>query len=65
MNTLPVNTSRHHMRRTASWILRDKHTKQVVCETYLASMITKLNTSRYEAIAIGDYLESLNVAVRQ
>lgn len=52
-------TDRNHQ-ITASWVIRNKTTKEVVCETFSAAMVAALNTAKYEAVAIGDYLGSLN-----
>ncbi len=45
---------------TASWILRNKITKEVICETFDPSKVTALNTEKYEAVPIQEYLGSLN-----
>ena len=46
--------------RTASWILRERVTKRVVCETFNPRAVAALNKSKYEAINILDYLFELN-----
>ena len=46
--------------KTASWILRNKTTKEVICETFDATKVAALNTEKYEAIPILEYLVSLN-----
>lgn len=51
--------------KTASWVLRDKATKQVVCETFDARKVAALNTDKYEAVPILDYLQELNRNIRQ
>ena len=45
---------------TASWIIRDKETKAVQLETFNRRVVDKLNTERYEAIQIQQYLACLN-----
>lgn len=50
--------------RTASWILRDKATKKVICETFEQRTVDRLNTEKYEAVPILAYLQSLNAAIR-
>ena len=45
---------------TASWIIRDKETKAVQFETFNRRVVDRLNTERYEAIPIQQYLASLN-----
>jgi len=46
--------------KTASWILRNKETKEVICETFDQRKVAALNTDKYEAIPILEYLASLN-----
>jgi hypothetical protein len=46
--------------RTASWIIREKETKRVICETFNRRAVDALNTTRYEAVPILEYLQSLN-----
>ena len=46
--------------RPASWVIVNKHTNKAVFETYQESTIHKLNTSKYKAIPILNYLQSLN-----
>lgn len=50
--------------KVASWILRDKETKRVICETFDKRKVDALNTAKYEAVPILDYLISLNTKVR-
>lgn len=45
---------------TASWIIRNKVTKQVVMETYRLDLLERLNTKKYEAIPVQQYLGSIN-----
>jgi len=45
---------------TASWVLRNKLTKEVICETFDPRKVAALNTDKYEAVPIGEYLGSLN-----
>ena len=46
--------------RTASWVIREKATGNVLFETYSASLVGALNTVKYEAVPILAYLQSLN-----
>lgn len=57
---LPQNKSRQHRGETASWVIRNRKTGEVIKETFEPEEVRKLNTSKYEAVPIGDYLESLN-----
>lgn len=45
---------------SASWILREKESKRVVMETFDKRVVDALNTKKYEAIPIMEYLQSLN-----
>lgn len=49
--------------RTASWILRNKETKEVIAETFDPRVVAKLNTAKYEAVPILEYLVSLNQSI--
>jgi hypothetical protein len=46
--------------KTSSWVIVDKHTGAVLFETFQASIIPKINTARYEAVPILQYLQQLN-----
>lgn len=46
--------------RTASWVIRERATGTVLFETYQESITLKLNTAKYEAVPILEYLQSLN-----
>lgn len=45
---------------TTSWVIREKATGTVICETFDARKVKALNTERYEAVPIVEYLASLN-----
>lgn len=55
--TIPNDPS---LNRTASWVIRDKETKSPVMETFNPDIVDKLNTSKYEAVPIGQYLGEIN-----
>jgi hypothetical protein len=46
--------------KTASWVIRDKETGEVVMETFDPKKVAALNTDKYEAVPIQEYLGSLN-----
>ena len=46
--------------KTASWVIRNKATGEVICETFDERKVVALNTAKYEAIPIRQYLEELN-----
>lgn len=48
------------LNRTASWVLRDKETKAAVMETFDPRLVERLNTDKYEAVPIGQYLGEIN-----
>jgi len=46
--------------KTASWVIKEKTTGRVILETFDRRKVDALNTSKYEAIPILQYLQSLN-----
>lgn len=46
--------------QTASWIIRNKNTREVVAETFDRRAVDALNIEKYEAVPILEYLVSLN-----
>lgn len=46
--------------KTASWIIRDKTTKRILVETFNKKIVDHLNTDKYEAIPILEYLVEIN-----
>jgi hypothetical protein len=50
---------------TASWVIREIATDKVICETFSRAAVAALNTTKYEAVAIGDYLGELNRKIRE
>lgn len=50
--------------KTASWVLRNKVTKEVICETFDERKVNALNTEKYEAVPILAYLQELNRSLR-
>jgi hypothetical protein len=45
---------------SASWVIRNKETGEVLFETFDKRKVDALNTVKYEAIPIQQYLASLN-----
>jgi hypothetical protein len=43
-----------------SWVIRNKATGEVLMETFSTKLVAALNTAKYEAIPIREYLASLN-----
>jgi len=50
--------------KTASWVIREKATGKVLFETFDRSKVGALNTAKYEAVPIQEYLGSLNAAIK-
>lgn len=48
------------MDKSSSWIIRDKRTNTVICETFNPKVVEHLNVEKYEAIPIIEYLGSIN-----
>lgn len=47
----------------ASWVIREKSTGTVIMETLDRKKVAALNTAKYEAVPIGEYLAALNARV--
>lgn len=45
--------------RTASWVIREKETGRVICETFSERAVAALKPT-YEAVPILQYLQELN-----
>lgn len=43
-----------------SWVIREISTGRVILETWNPKLVAALNTARYEAVPIREYLASLN-----
>ena len=46
--------------KTASWVIREKATGRVIAETFNPNIAAAVNTEKYEAVPILEYLVSLN-----
>jgi hypothetical protein len=46
--------------KPASWVIRERATGRVICETFDERKVAALNVPKYEAVPIGAYLASLN-----
>ncbi len=49
--------------RTASWVIREKETRRVICETFSERAVAALKP-KYEAVPILQYLQELNQTIR-
>ncbi len=50
------------IRPTASWVIRNKASREVIMETFDRRKVNALNTETYEAVPIQEYLGSINGA---
>jgi len=49
--------------RTASWVIREKETGRVICETFNERAVAALKPT-YEAVPILEYLQDMNRRIR-
>lgn len=49
---------------TASWVIIEKETGMGVLETFNSNILPYLNTAKYEAIPILEYLHNINAQVK-
>ena len=47
-----------------SWIIRNKATREVICETFELRVAKSINTEKYEAVPIYEYLAEVNRRIR-
>ncbi len=55
-----IITQNKRQKSPASWVIRDKETKQVIFETFDKKKVAALNKKKFEAVPILDYLVSIN-----
>ena len=48
----------------ASWVIREKETGKVLFETYSRRIVDALNTAKYEAVPILQYLYEVNAKAK-
>lgn len=58
-------TPTNSLARTASWVIQEKETGRVICETFSDRVVEALNTAKYVAVPILEYLQGINRAIRQ
>jgi len=46
--------------KTASWVIVDKKTNEVLFETFQESILEKINTEKFKIVPILEYLVSIN-----
>ncbi|WP_165921984.1 hypothetical protein [Rhizobium azibense] len=49
--------------RTASWVIRDRETKAAILETFSRAFVERVDTAKYEAVPIMQYLQELNRSI--
>ena len=54
------NEFTNSLSRTASWVIRNKDTGEVIMETFDKAKVDALNTEKYDAVPILQHLQSLN-----
>lgn len=57
-------TPTNSLGRTASWVIREKETGNVVMETFDKKKVDALNTDKYEAVPVQQHLGELNKALK-
>jgi hypothetical protein len=45
--------------KTVSWVIRIKATREVIAETFNPALVERLNTAKYEAVPILEYLQEV------
>jgi hypothetical protein len=46
--------------RVSSWIIRNKHTGEVIMETWDSKKFRRMNTEKYEIVPVQDHLAGLS-----
>lgn len=59
-STAPKIEPTNSLSRTASWVIRNKETGDVIMETFDQKKVDALNTEKYEAVPVAEHLASLN-----
>lgn len=52
-------------KKPASWVIVDRSTNAAVLEIYQESLLPHLDTEKYKAVPILQYLENLNRKIRE
>lgn len=50
--------------KTASWIIKELDSGRVILETFDSRVVARLNTDKYIAIPIVEYLQNLNKTIK-
>lgn len=52
------------MKMTTSWVIKHKESGDVIFETFNKNLISKINTEKYIAVPIREYLADLNKKIK-
>jgi hypothetical protein len=55
-----TSAQQYGLRDTASWVVVEIKTNQSVFETYSKQMVNNLNTKKFKAVPVQEWLGSLN-----
>lgn len=50
---------------TESWIITDKSTGNAIAETFLRHVAEAINTDKYDAVPVLEYLQGLNRKIKE
>ena len=50
--------------KTASWVIVNKETRAAIFETFQEAITLKLNTEKYKAVPVLQYLQQLNASLK-
>jgi Ca2+-binding EF-hand superfamily protein len=50
--------------KTASWVIIEISTGEAIFETYIEKMVSAINTEKYRAVPIVEYLGALNKTIK-
>lgn len=51
--------------KSASWVIKNKETGEILFETFDRNIVDKLNTMNYIAVPILQYLQELNYSIKK
>lgn len=60
-----ISAQEYGLRDTASWVVVELKTDKPVFETYSKRMVDNLNTKKYKAVPVQDWLANLNNEIRR
>lgn len=63
-STAPKIEPTNSLSRTASWVIRNKQTGEVIMETFDKKKVDALNTDKFEAVPIQQHLAEVNASIK-